>query len=66
MNACGTAASPGERASASTAIRAIQAGVFELVLQEPIDADDALVVFLALSNQALTATGWTDGLKQTG
>jgi hypothetical protein len=44
-------ATQGENAKAT--IRAIQAEVFELVVAERIDADSALVAFLALSNQLL-------------
>ncbi len=52
----GAAASSEERQAANAAIRAIQAEVFELVVQERIDADDSLVAFLTLSNQALAET----------
>jgi len=42
-----------ERAEAIRTIRAIQQQVFELVINERIDADAALVAFLSLSNQLL-------------
>lgn len=45
-----------ENQLANARIRAIQAEVFDLVVAERIDANEALVAFLTLSNQALAET----------
>ncbi len=54
------AASTDERVHATTQIRAIQADVMQLVIEERIDADGALLAFLALSNQLLQEGSTTD------
>lgn len=51
-----------ERTESVKTIRAIQQQVFELVINERIDADAALVAFLSLSNQLLSEASASNSL----